>query len=391
MQGTLDRGGPEVSGLTVTQVTRWRDFLRLRAAWDALAAADGDACLLGHDWMAQSWKSQAGAERAQARPEVLQVAGAGERLVALAALEFHPGALRRLAFLGDRRGQRLDLVAGARDRIGAAVEALGAHLRRRRDWDLCDLNHLRQPTAEAVSRLWPALGLAVRERGEVRQRVIRLDRPWEEIERGFSPALRANFSRREKRLRRRGRLEFAVSAAGPGLWPRLQECFQLEASGWKGRRGTAILDEHSLHRFYRQLAVRLAGQGRFRLFTLALEGRIVAFEYCLAGAGALHALKIGFDESLANASPGQVLRLHLLQAAQGHFARYEFLGDDAPWKAEWTAETVRLSHLRAYNCTWRGQAVRLRAQLWQALRAARPRLDVAAALTAAGDAKLSEN
>ncbi|HXR96690.1 MAG TPA: GNAT family N-acetyltransferase [Terriglobales bacterium] len=333
----------------VREISDWRAFLGQRRAWLALEGADRDGALLGHDWMAQCWKC-CGELRRGERPLVLAM---GEQ--AFVALR-HNLKTRRICFLEERRSQRLDLLGDQR-----GWEALGEYFRRRRDWDRLDLHFLRMASVEYILTTWRKLGLHAFLRGRIAQRRIRLDRSWEDVEAEFSPYLKANFRRRWKRLRARGEVRLTVHNQVEELAPVLSECFRLERSGWKA--GTAIADDRELHRFYRQLAYRMAARGRLRLFCLRVAERIVAFEYCIASGRKLYALKIGYDEQLRTASPGAVLRWMLLQAAQPEYDWYEFLGDDAPWKAEWTPATEALRHVRIYNRTLRGQFWRARDQV----------------------------
>ncbi|HEY7855548.1 MAG TPA: GNAT family N-acetyltransferase [Terriglobales bacterium] len=333
----------------VRETANWRAFLRQRRAWSRLEDADRDGALLGHDWMAQCWKCCREIRRGEL-PLVLTI---GDR--AAMALR-HNLKTRRICFLEERRSQRLDLLGDPR-----GWQALGVYFRARRDWDRMDLHFLRMASVECILTEWRELGLHSLVRGRIAQRRIGLAGSWEEVEAGFSPYLKANFRRRWKRLRARGDVRLTVHEKADELAPVLRECFRLEQSGWKS--GTAIADDRELHRFYRQLAYRMAASGRLRLFCLRVDGRAVAFEYCIASGRKLYALKIGYDEELGTASPGVVLRWMLLQAAQGDYDWYEFLGDDAPWKAEWTPATEALRHVRIYNRTPGGLYWRARDQV----------------------------
>lgn len=359
-QGERNGGGVHPA-LIVEEIRGWQAFLRLRQPWQAATISDADAVLLGHDWTAQAWKSL----RLQLRrrpPLVLGARDVDGAWHGFAALRWRRP--RWLEFLAAERSQRLD-AAGANSVLWIA---LGRHLRRRRDWDALDLAFLRPASAERVATSWPRLGLAVHSRGDVRQHCINLNRPWLEIESGFSPYLRANFTRRFNRLRKLGDLRLLLHTSDP--LPCLRECFALEAAGWKGRSGTAMARLPDLQRFYRQLACRLAASGQLRLYGLVLNNRVVAFELCLCSLNSarMYPLKIAYAEDLRTASPGVVLRWLLLQDACKHFREYEFLGDDAHWKADWSTGVTVLRHLRIYNRTLRGQTLLWRSRLYRRLR-----------------------
>ncbi|MGH9394292.1 MAG: GNAT family N-acetyltransferase [Terriglobales bacterium] len=359
------------AGLSVGVLTTWRQFLGVRRAWERLAATDPDGVLLGHDWTAQAWKASPEL-RAGETPLILAATAADGQLAAVLPLR-HNQRTKRLCFLEEARSQRLDLLA-APGCAAAAWRLALAELLRRGGWDRLDLQFLRPGGATLAGAACAGLGLAVNARGTVRQRRLDLTRTWSDIEAGFSTYLRANFRRRQKRLEARGRLRLTACSSGDGLWPALQACFALEKQGWKGAQATAILDVPDLARFYRQLACRLAPRGELRLFCLWLDQRLVAFEYCVADPHSrrLSSLKIAYDEEFRTASPGTVLRWLLLRDTAGQFATYEFLGDDAAWKGEWTPELTELQHLRIYNRSLGGWAWRARARayaVWRAWRA----------------------
>lgn len=343
----------------VLETTAWREFLDLRSTWERLARADPDAVLLGHDWAAATWKSADEVRRGE-QPRILALGEAGA-CNALLPLR-HNHRTRRLCFLNEGPGQRMDLVAQG---SGQPWLSLLRHLRHQRDWRRLDLQYLRAPGAEAAMTAAAALGMAAQVRGCVRQRCIPLEGGWGELEARFSSYLRTNFRRRHKRLQAQAEVTLSLHSKTAGLGQQLEECMALERKGWKGVGGTAVLDRPALARFYRQLAYRMAAVGQLRLYGLRLGERLIAFEFCLADPRSrrLYSLKIAYDEEFRTASPGTVLRWLMLQRARDEFAVYEFLGDDAPWKVEWTPITAELRHVRIFNRTPGGLAWAARGRL----------------------------
>jgi CelD/BcsL family acetyltransferase involved in cellulose biosynthesis len=343
-------------------VSGWREFLKLETEWNHLAAQCDDGALLDHAWTAACWKAS-GALRAREKAIILLLRDGEARLRAVLPLRHNRGT-RHLRFLEDIRTQRLNLLA-ARGAAEAGWALAADALRRRRDWDRCDLNALPASAAAQVAIAFPSAGLDVRLRGRGWQRRLRLESPWPEIEAGFRPELRANCRRRRKRLEAQGSLQLTAVSQPQELHRHLADCLALEQAGWKGAAGTAMLDSPGTTRFYQKLAFRLASRGQLRIFCLRLNQRLIAFEYCCLDPHTrrLYSLKIAYDESLSACSPGSVLRWMLLQHAHAAgFASYEMLGEDARWKADWTSERLELHHLRVYNRTLRGRLWWWRAQ-----------------------------
>ena len=106
-------------------------------------------------------------------------------------------------------------------------------------------------------------------------------------------------------------------------------------------RGTAIAAGETTHRFYRAVAEWAGTRGSLRLGFLRVDGRAIAFDFCIEEQGSHYLLKTGFDPAFGHFAPGKLLRLAMIERAfRAGLARYEFLGSADPWKHEWT-DTVR--------------------------------------------------
>lgn len=194
----------------------------------------------------------------------------------------------------------------------------------------------------------------------------RIDLQQHKLPRNFARDL----PRKLRGLEQRGPLEFGVlTEPGPELGEALRASYHLETLGWKGTDGSPIARDPQTLQFYTELAQAMAARGRFALYTMTLAGRLIAFEYSLRGGGHIEMLKLSFDPDLARYSPGQVLRLKLLEreAALGEI-RYYHLGRPSPWKLRWATEVAPLCTLRVYGDTVRARGAyvmgpALRAQL----------------------------
>lgn len=130
----------------------------------------------------------------------------------------------------------------------------------------------------------------------------------------------------------------------------LREGFALEASGWKGTAGTAILSNPDTERFYRAVATAFHERGQLRLSRIALDGEPVAFSLCIEQAGKLYSLKAGFDERFRKIVPGLVLQLSIIEACfERDLEAYELLGEQTEWKAKLATSTRSQMTLRAYR------------------------------------------
>ncbi|HSP79034.1 MAG TPA: GNAT family N-acetyltransferase, partial [Myxococcaceae bacterium] len=174
----------------------------------------------------------------------------------------------------------------------------------------------------------------------------------------LSSRFKANCRRRRRKLEERGRVEVERVEGGLELEARLEEGFSLEASGWKGRRGTAMAQDGRTRGFYSELAREAGYAGRLALYFLRLDGRAVAFQYGLCHGGRYFLLKPGYDESLGECSPGQLLMEEVLRDCIARGLReFDFLGPDMVWKRDWTDRVRRHSWLYVFNDTAFGRAL----------------------------------
>lgn len=184
---------------------------------------------------------------------------------------------------------------------------------------------------------------------------------WEELRARLPKNFQRDLPRKQRQLAKQGALALVIhTAPGAALDAALVESFAVETRGWKGSEGSPIQRDPRTLRFYTELAQALAASGRFALYTLVLDGKIIAFEYCLRGGGHIEMLKLSFDPAFEKTSPGQVLRMMLLEheAARGE-VRYYHLGRPSEWKRRWATEIAPLCTLRIYARTPRGRAAYL--------------------------------
>jgi CelD/BcsL family acetyltransferase involved in cellulose biosynthesis len=124
--------------------------------------------------------------------------------------------------------------------------------------------------------------------------------------------------KKTKELRRqRRRLEDVApveleTAHGPAaVSSALVDFFALEASGWKGRAGTAAAHDEAVRTFIQHAVPDLAAQGSARVDRLMQSGRPRAVTITLRSGNTAWFWKIAYDEAFARASPGVQLSLDL--------------------------------------------------------------------------------
>jgi hypothetical protein len=120
----------------------------------------------------------------------------------------------------------------------------------------------------------------------------------------FNSNMKNNLRRCGARLAAHGTVTPVRLKPGGDIAAWTEEFIRLEASGWKGREGTAIACREDERRYVTGLFPEAFRRGRLVMTGLDLDGRPLA-RYCMltAGEGAF-TFKIAYDETYANCSPG---------------------------------------------------------------------------------------
>ncbi|MBO0346653.1 GNAT family N-acetyltransferase [Roseibium sp. CAU 1637] len=134
----------------------------------------------------------------------------------------------------------------------------------------------------------------------------------EEGEAQFSAAFRGKRRKEFNRLLRRlgdlGSVKFD-SYQGEDVLPHFEAYLQLEASGWKGHQGSALLSSAETARFARTMVENRTRTGGIRIDSISLDAKPLAMLVLLIERNAAFSWKIAYDEAFARFSPGAHLAL----------------------------------------------------------------------------------
>ena len=119
---------------------------------------------------------------------------------------------------------------------------------------------------------------------------------------------------------------------------------RMDASGWKGKEGTAIL-RAGTQPFYDEIAKSAAHFGYFSLYMLELRGELMAGHFSFTYRNMCYSPITSYNEKFAYYGPGHLIVSEILQdcAARG-VGGFDITGQDQPWKMMWTREARPVSH-----------------------------------------------
>jgi len=117
--------------------------------------------------------------------------------------------------------------------------------------------------------------------------------------------------RQRNRLAEHGAVSFEVARSRREVAVALEAFLALEASGWKGQRGTALMQNDGDLAFIRRAALALADTGQCEIVALRAGDTPVASGIVLRHQSRAFFFKLGVDERFAKSSPGVQLTLDL--------------------------------------------------------------------------------
>jgi CelD/BcsL family acetyltransferase involved in cellulose biosynthesis len=117
--------------------------------------------------------------------------------------------------------------------------------------------------------------------------------------------------RQRNRLAEHGVVRFEVARTPETVAPAIETFLRLEASGWKGLRGTALMQDKGDAGFIRRATVALAERGQCEIVTLRTGHTPVAAAIVLRHQDRAFYFKLGVNEDFAKLSPGVQLTLDL--------------------------------------------------------------------------------
>ena len=333
-------------------VRDYESFVALEHEWnDTVERARIAHPFLRHEWVRTWWDGFAstGVGRSgQADPQLHIIVVRDEgRIVGIAPLMRESAIVyglpvRRLALLANDHTPRADfVVAGNENHIYEAIwNSLASEIDR---WDVLQLTQLPRAsrTIPAMSRLASADQLPIGTWTSSDSPYLELSGTWDSYWASLSAKFRSNVRNRLTRLKQVGEPVLEMLSDKAAIAASLGDVWRLEASGWKDKEGTSIASNPGVQRFYTLLADRASDRGWLRLLFLTVGGRRIAVSYSAVYDDRFFLLKTGHDREFHACSPFKLLTYLATQDAYARGLReIDFLGDNEPWKQEWTP-TVR--------------------------------------------------
>lgn len=122
---------------------------------------------------------------------------------------------------------------------------------------------------------------------------------------------RKELRRQQRRLEELGELKYTSARSSGEVRNAMERFLTLEASGWKGRKTTALLSDPSTATFARTMARYFAQDGKCSIDALELNGRPIAMGIVLCSNDTAFFWKTAYDEAYAKYSPGVLFSVEM--------------------------------------------------------------------------------
>jgi len=353
----------EPAGLRLEVVEGRDGFVGLERSWnDALGKGPRDEPMLRHEWLraflenffpgaiVRTFVARAGREIAAAVP-LIETRERSADTCFVPMTTWHTPV--------NDHSQRGGVLLGRRADEG--LRLIWETLRAAPGWDRLRLRDLPDGAPEWQLQKW------AEEAGHPCGLWLSLNSPYlplpdsyEAVEKALDGKFRQNLRRRKRRLAEQGEVKYARidGKDEQALDDALADLFEIEASGWKGRDGTAIAQRPELVGFYTQVARDAARRGALVLGVLRLNGKPVAAHLSIVHGGRHSLVKIGYDESLHEHSPGQQMVSEAIRdSCAGKLREFDFLGPCMEWKLDWESQLRTHRWLTIFRPTPAGRLV----------------------------------
>jgi CelD/BcsL family acetyltransferase involved in cellulose biosynthesis len=281
----------------------------------------------------------------QAKVVVLSVRSEGKLLFLLPLLQeksvFAGVPVRRLRGPVNLHSCRFDAVRHASPEGDVAIVAAWNHLQNMGGWDLLELHDV--PEGGTISALVGAAsnsGVPTAQVPMHRNPYVPIPPDPADLEKmPANKKLRSQLRGIRKTVAQQGQLQLKrVPVADPAV---LERFYELESAGWKGSEGSAIKCSPTLRQFYDEVSQAAEHFGYLCLYSLELNGELLASHFGLSYRGRYFSPKIAYNEKFRQYAPGHLMVGEIVQdCASRGISEYDIIGGEDDWKMKW-ASAVR--------------------------------------------------
>lgn len=182
---------------------------------------------------------------------------------------------------------------------------------------------------------------------------IKINKNWNDFFNDLKSKRRSDYRRALNRAKNFGQVSTQVLTPDSEQFDELfTNALNIEASGWKGIKKSALLYNQKCQNFFREFLKTMCLQHRLRIAFLSIEEIRIAMLIGIVYNSKFWILKIGYDEEYAVCSPGMLLTMETIKFGfEQNLLTYEFLGSYEKWQDMWPIEIRKYSTVALYPFT----------------------------------------
>jgi CelD/BcsL family acetyltransferase involved in cellulose biosynthesis len=179
---------------------------------------------------------------------------------------------------------------------------------------------------------------------------LQLDDSWQRPEEHLNSGRRSDLRRARRNAEKVGPISFqSIIPTADELEKVLAEVFRVESANWKGEAGSGLAFDPTIQGFYRRYSQLACAQGILRILLMKCGDKTSAVQLGVEYKKRFWLLKMGYDQSFARCSPGELLIVESLRlAAERGLEAYEFTGTPESWTHKWTEKAHDSVSIRIY-------------------------------------------
>jgi CelD/BcsL family acetyltransferase involved in cellulose biosynthesis len=172
----------------------------------------------------------------------------------------------------------------------------------------------------------------------------------DEYREGLSKKVRSELGRLQRKASREHEMEVTALEAPRDLEAQWARALEIEAAGWKGLDGGALLHKPRNAAFFTEFMREFHAAGKLRLSEISLDGEVVAVALSVIHQRRCYTLKVAYDESHRKLGPGFILLMAMIERCfELGLEAYDFSGAEEEYERRFATGRQHRCRLRLYG------------------------------------------
>ena len=346
--------------LRMEAVSSYNEFLSLKPVWNSLLAkSDMDVPFISFEWFELWFKMFCKDEEM-----LILIVKDGDETMAIAPLKKERIILRgipvnTIKFPANYYSTRAGLIMEGNNK-GIMSFVLDYLDKQEYKYDMLYLDFVVTDsfTDTQIRDTASSKDLALKEMKGANSPYINLHSDWASYLKQRSSNFRSNLKHRENVLRKEGNYEIILHKSD-NAEKALSEMIDISKKTWKYARKAGIAGSNKSIKFFSALTRMLAANNWLNIWILYLDGSPIAFIFNIVYKNRIYGKQTGYDKKYRYLSPGNILIAETVKDAfDKKYEEYDLLGEDEPFKLEFTSTCRMHSKYFIFGNTLKGGLLR---------------------------------